>query len=396
MGATPDKPNSGAAASAPARSASPSAAALAADGTSFRDLTRFAFKHMILIALVTILVTAAASGLAMVLPASYTANGMLLVEYGKSPTIRSEPTTWPLQSAEMVETESEVLKSRSVAEAVVDKLQLDKLPQKLRKPTTNQVKLALYKVQDFVKDVQEQLMDWNLTSRIPRHEKAIRALQSSLKIKQPALTVMLKVTYSAQDPVLAERVVRTVIDTYLEKRREIYADDTASFFLQRAEETQKELDQAREALTRETEQPQTDRIKLQIRALEASYLFYKEKYDRGRSDAAADRSLVNVRVVDYPRVPEVRTLDPLVVMILGLVGGFVLAVGLALVLEYFDNTVYMPSDLSRRLDVPVLGSVRHTNGARWLLRTRGPRPAKGPKKPQTPKPSKPDATAAAG
>lgn len=375
MTATPDSPNN------PVRVPGSSAAALAADGTSFRDLTRFAFKHMVLIVFVTLVVTVAVAGLAMVLPPNYTANGTLLVEYGKSPTIRSEPTTWPLQSAEMVETESELLKSRSIAEAVVDKLGLDR-PKKGRLQSTSSNKYVRFLreasmvAKESVAEFQERLLQWGLTAQAPRHERAIRALQSSLKVKQPALTVMLKVSYSSEDPALAEQVVRTVIDTYLERRRQIFADDTASFFLQRLEETQKDLDQARAALERETEQAQTDRLKLQIRGLESSYLFYKEKYDRGRSDAAADRSMVNVRVVDYPTLPTTPTIFPLLIMIIGLVAGLTLAVGLALVLEYFDNTVYMPSDLSGRLDVPVLGSVRYTSGARWLLRTRAARPAK--------------------
>lgn len=324
-------------------------------------------------------VAVAVGALAMIMPPSYTASGAVLVEYGKSPTFRSEPSTWPLQSAEMVETESEVIKSRGVAEAVVDKLGLDRRPIQRRKPTNSQVKLALYAVADTIKEIDAQFMDWGLIPRIPRREKVIRSLQKGLKVKQPALTVVLKVSYSSEDPELAEQVARTVIETYLERRGQIYADDSATFYMERIEESQKELEKARAELERETEKAQTDRLRLQIRALEMSYLFYKEKYDRARADAAADRSLVNVRVVDYPKRPVVANMAPLTVMVMGVAGGIFLAVGLALVLEYFDNTVYTPSDLTRRLDVPVLGSVGYFNGARWLLRTRARRAPKGGK-----------------
>jgi uncharacterized protein involved in exopolysaccharide biosynthesis len=317
--------------------------------TTLRDVFQFLFKHVITIGLCVVICTTLATTLLYLLPPSYSAKGSLVVERGKSPTLRTESAIWPVEMTEAIETEIQLLRSRTVAEAVVDQLKLDQRPQR---PSA---------FRDFIDATEKNLADLGLIEILPRREKVIKGLTSSLKIAQAPMSWIVTLTYSAQDPQQAADVVRTAMDSYLNRRREIYSNNSSGFFANRVNETNERLKLVRQQIDRQTDAAESARLQLERQSLESSYLTYQNNLDRALADAAGDKSLVNVRVVDYPTTPTTPSLSRLLMILVAFVMSAILGLALAFAADFFDHTVRTPADLARHTKIPVLGVVRLTN-----------------------------------
>lgn len=313
---------------------------------SRRDAARFLFRHRATLLGVSVLVVASVTALVYALPQTYAAEAKVLVEYGKNPTMRSDPLRIPQDQSAVVVSEIEIITSRAVAEAVVDRLGL------VHRPVPDTIGRRL----------KEGAADWldraGLVVRLDPRERHIRSIQRTLKVKQAPLSSVVDIAFFADSPAYAAEIAGAVTEAYIERHRQIFTDNTAAFFEQRVAESAADLAERRGALTRETAKARIDELQLQVRALEASYLFYQDKLDRARADMAADPSLVNVRIVDLPVVPARPVYPRLLRIAAGVLGGVVLALALALIAEYFDHRVHTPDDLRARVDAPVLGSVR--------------------------------------
>jgi len=314
--------------------------------TSLRDVIAQVFRHRGLLLGCALLVGGLVAALVYLQPPSYTATATVLVERGKSPVMRTETTTLSVEMNEAIETEIQLLTSRTVAEGVVDRLRLHERP---RRPS---------RVRDTIEKARETLTGWGLLEPAERRESTVRGFLSTFKAKHPPLTWMITMAYSAEDPSDAAAILRTTLDVYFDRRRAVYLNDTASFFAKRVEQIDGQLIERRGGLARTTEVAERGRYQLEIQALEASFLANRDRLDRALADAAADRSLFNVRVVDVPSVPTRMRFSRLLLISAGLVVGTMLGALLALTRDYFDHTVRTPEDVVRRLGLPVLGSLR--------------------------------------
>lgn len=99
--------------------------------------------------------------------------------------------------------------------------------------------------------------------------------------------------------------------------------------------------------------------KILQRDVQTNKQIYQSLLERGKEiDANVGTDLSNVSVVDYaslplkPFKPNIR-LDLLLAIVVGLMGG----VGVAFVLEYFDNTVKRMEEITERFQIPVLGVI---------------------------------------
>ncbi len=313
---------------------------------SARDLVRFAFRHRRLMLGVISGVTALASLLVYLIPPVYRATSLILVEPGRSPTLRADTVSYPINAEMLVASEIEIVLSRAVAESVVDRLALDQRPvtDTAGRRLSERIKTALH--------------DWGLLTKIGHREGLIRGIQVDLKAKQPARTNLLEITYPADSPEHALEMASEVTEAYLEYHQKIFTDNTSAFLAERVRAAERELNQSRMDRRRETSPPRIEALELREQALEASYLFYMEKLDRAGARDHADASLSNVRIVDYPTLPAKPRFSRLLLIFVALVGSSVLSISVALVADFFDSGVYRPEDLASRIDVPVLGSVR--------------------------------------
>jgi len=330
--------------------------------TTTRDIALFFSRHIALIATVIVMVNALAITLIYLIPQVYWAKGVVLMERGKSPTIRSDPAPIPGDLDSTANSEIEIIKSRGVVEMVVDRLELDK-----RKQKASAFRRAMEAFSNFLDRM-------GLLTKLDRREKVIRGILNNLEVKEPARSDLLNISYADADPVRAMEVTRAIMDAFIEKHHMIFTDNTTAFFESLLESTEADLAKARADLQLATDPSRVDEIKLKIRGLEAAYLLYRDKRDRGRVASEADKSLVNIRVVDYPKVPVRPSFSRLLLILAAFGASLVLAISLALLVGYFDHNVYAPSDLPVGLELPVVASIRYSRAGklrriRQLLRS---------------------------
>jgi uncharacterized protein involved in exopolysaccharide biosynthesis len=281
-----------------------------------------------------------------VFPLQYEASGTLLVEAGKSPTLRSDPLLPNVQMEGILNSEISIVQSRAVVDSVVDRLRLLDIPER---------KSALHSANRAVKDF---LVSSGLVPRVDRRESWLHTIGLHLKVTNPPLSNLIVITYRGENPALTAAIARGVIDAYLERYREIHSDNTADFFKELVEKTETKMDVLRTQIAHATNSTEIDRLNLEQDALQKSYFLYREGLDHALADQSADKSIVNVRLADYPAIPQRPMSTRLRNIFLGMAAGIVLAFGITFLRSYLDHTVRTPDDLSEHLDVPILGSVR--------------------------------------
>jgi uncharacterized protein involved in exopolysaccharide biosynthesis len=313
----------------------------------------FLFKHLRLISMVVVLVTGVTGLLVYyVIPQTYWAKGVVLIERGKSPTLRSDLAFVPGDMDSAINSEIEIAQSRGVVEQVVDRLGLDKREEKVN---------AFRRISGAFTDFLDRV---GLLPKVDKRERVIRSVLNNIEVKQPARSDLLSISFAADDPKYATEVSHALIDAYIDKHRAIFTDNTASFFDARLKDTENSLSKLRERLQLETEPSRGDELKLEVKALEAAYLLNRDKRDRARSASTGDESLVNIRVVDYPSVPVRPSLPRLILLLAAFGASLVLAICLALLRGYFDHMVYSPADLPADLDMPLVSSVRQSRAGK--------------------------------
>lgn len=321
---------------------------------SLRDILQVLFRHLRLVVFCTAVCGGGVAALVYLLPRGYTATGTVIIERGKNPTLRTEVSAYPLDTAEMMETEMRLITARSVLAEVVDRENLDAPPG--RRSTIGRA----------VAGIKTTLQGWGLLNRPTAHDRAVRSLQKTLKIEQPALTTVLNLRYSNEDPVRAAEILRRVMEVYLDRRAEIYADDTVAFFRDRVERIETALTELDRRASSANIAGTDSQLELEREALKDSYLFNRGKLDNAEAEVAAGKSLTNVRVVDWPVPPSKPGMSRLLLIIVGTIAGGTLGLGLALVLAYFDHRVHAPADLSA-IDIPVLLAIPQHRRLRLML-----------------------------
>ena len=338
---------------------SPEAEAGSKDTT--RDAARFAFKYLRFIVWFTVLVSALTTTLVYLIPPVYISTGVVLVERGKSPTLRSDPLRTAAELDTVLNSEIEIVKSLGLAEAVVERLGLMD-----REPKDTAMRRLMAAILD-------RMGNLGLITRVERREKLVAGILKTMEIKQPAMSDILRISYSSEDPQHAQAVAQAIIDVYVERHQSIFSDNTAEFFEARASEIKTAIDAARASLQRATDENQLASLRLQLTGLESTYLLYTGKVDRARAASLGDESLANIRVIDHPRLPPKPRFARLLLILAGTLAGFAIAIAAAFVRHHFDHRVHSPEQLAD-LDLPLLMSVRSSR----IARIRGWFGGKGP------------------
>lgn len=99
---------------------------------------------------------------------------------------------------------------------------------------------------------------------------------------------------------------------------------------------------------------------LDISSMEKSYQDYQKRYEDQRLDSLSNPQVINVRVIEYASVPTRPKHTRIFFILLGLAGGALLTVAIALIREYFDHRVSDPDLAQQLLGVPALGSLERT------------------------------------
>jgi uncharacterized protein involved in exopolysaccharide biosynthesis len=324
---------------------------------SGRDVLDFAFRHGVLILSLVTGVTALTVLISYVLPETYSASGLVLVERFKSPTLRQNFVRYTSDSVEVMQTELELVKSRAVAEAVVDRLKLEDRPEEEPRG---------------IGRVMAWLAERGMIPKVSRREGLIGSIGDGLSVEHEAPANLLRISFTHPNREYAADVARAVTDTYLEFRLSAFTSNASRFLADQVQKAEEELRRLRNAQTRRTAPAQSGILALQIQALERRYLFFSSKLDEARAEEASDVSLTNVRVVDYPSVPSQPRIPRLFKVLAGFAASVLLALSIAVVREYFDHSVRSSADMDPETGVSVLGSLARVGplSMRRLVRLR--------------------------
>lgn len=229
--------------------------------SSLRDLYYVLFRHkwkMILFFLTIMVIVVVGT---LYSPEIYRSEAKLLVRLGReSVTLDPTATTGKIinvsRSRESeVNLELEILKSRELAEKVVDsigpeafskrtgrKLSVKSVVHKVLRKTTQQVSTE-------VKEPQSLLEQLTLVERSDNRDAAVLGVMKNLEIKALKDSCVISITYETQSPKLAKDVITKLIVLYLEKHIAVHqAPGSQEFFTRQSEHLRGRLTQLEDEL----------------------------------------------------------------------------------------------------------------------------------------------------
>jgi uncharacterized protein involved in exopolysaccharide biosynthesis len=314
---------------------------------TLREIAGLVFKHLPFAIAVFFFLVLLGTAIVYLTPQVYEAHSKVLIERGKSPTQRADIAGFQLEAFEVIMSEIEIVRSRTVAEDVVDSLGLASRP---RRPS-------------FVRRLSDGITDFldtvGLLTKVGRREKAITTVQRALTVEPAPQSSVLVITYASESPTDAKDVAQSLTEAYLQHHRQVFGgDEIAGYFKERVQETDAQLMELRERLRRETDPLESGILLLEVGVLEKAYVELRDRLNSAEAERVTDASQVNIRVIDYPTVPEKPARPRLLFVVALVLAGVLLAIGLSLVREYFDQGIYTPSDLDKASKLPLLGSVR--------------------------------------
>lgn len=216
--------------------------------TSLRDLYYKFFRHKWKLILFFLAVVACVAVLTFCRAEIYRSQASLIVRLGReSVTLDPTATTGPIipiaQSRESeVQTELEILKSREIAEKVVDSIGPEKILKSPAKagPAQGQAqelfKVVKQKAAAAVNKLRGFLGQQDVVSPVLDRDKAVLTVTKQLGIGTVQDSSIISVSYRATSPDLAQQVLAKLIELYLEKHVTVHQTVGAyPFFTQQAE-----------------------------------------------------------------------------------------------------------------------------------------------------------------
>lgn len=383
-----------------------------------RDIFIFLFRWHRLMLGTFLFILSVIVALQYLLPQRYSAKSVLLVEYNRSPTMRSDYTQG-LQSTETMNTEIAILTSDAVIAKAVDDLRPFE-----RESTPSMIK-------NLTDSVRSSLISIGLSEETSRRDSWIKQLRSSVKVEAPVQSNIINLSYASEDPVWTADIVNAIVSSYIDLRLQIFSpQNTAKVYEAQMDQIMSQLKQHRRELEKldqlnnveatneqrrsliqqrsllmerivaadveladlrlrfspghervrsanelistyrqeienidneirllELTQSQTVQMRLNIESEEALYQAYKTRYDEERLKELATTDLVNVRVVEQA-IPAARPdHSRLFYILLGSAGGFIFVFGLTLLFEYFDRRVRHTHVAEEILGVGAIGAI---------------------------------------
>ena len=381
---------------------------------TLRDIFQFLFKWQRSIVSLTLIVFVLVSVLAYLIPPRYEAVARVIVEGSQSPTL-AEKQSGQVDIAALLQTEVEILLSRPVMESVIDDLGLDAPNES--KNIVSSITGGIARLLDatgLVADpdnkekwirgllddteaefgANSQALYITYTNQDPQVAAEIanavttRYVSYRLEVrKSEGLTSF----YSDQAIESKERLDLAVneLDVYRSKyalgaitesrqsqgralaelieaenrlrRDHIGISDkfgpnhvNSTRSLREIEQTRMLIRELRQSLA-ELEQQETviANMRALIEAEQETYLNYLALSESAKVSALTNPSTTNVLVIEYASVPQEPRASRMLLITIGLFGGFALGVAVAMIREYFDNRAIASADVEEILGIPV-------------------------------------------
>lgn len=236
---------------------------------------------------------------------------------------------------------------------------------------------ALYVSQQMAKTYTELLM-----KRSVYQETLIRlglpptaTLDAVIKVQTVRDTQLMELRVDSTDPVLAYRLANELPQVFIKQYNALqsgrYAESRAALQAQMDQvqedinATQKALDLARASTTLSSEAKQTEvaRLESALTTYRSSYSSLLGSYEQARmADARTLSSIVVAEPASLPELPIGS--GTLLKTMLAMLVGVMLAVGVAFLIEYLDDTVKTPADAEQVAGLATLGTVGHMAGVK--------------------------------
>ena len=205
-------------------------------GTTVRDILKFLFKRKGILLGLFLLTTALVAAGAYLLPPSYEASSQVLVER-TTPNLPElyTPTYHIMELDEIINSEIQIITSRTVAENVVDTLDLHHRAREHN---------SLDEIFDRIMD---RLYSIGLLYPLEPRERSIARIQNDIDVKPVPQSDIIQIAYDAESPEEAAEIVNAVTDAYVVRRQDIYQGARSSdVYKQQMDRAKKELDRSEE------------------------------------------------------------------------------------------------------------------------------------------------------
>jgi len=230
---------------------------------TLRDLLYVLFGHKWKMLGFMVLLFSAAAVMTFLRPNTYRSEAQLLLRLGREsvvldPTASIGEITHINRSYDWeINSELQILKSRDIAERVVDELGVEAFQQRHEAAAPDANSLMAAKSVSQTLQTAKQVLNAieagpaRLTQRVglaqpvSEREKAVRRLQENLEIKAVQNANVINLAYEEQNPVFAGDVLTRFIQAYLGKHLAVYCiADSQRFFEQQVSDLRTKLDQA--------------------------------------------------------------------------------------------------------------------------------------------------------
>ncbi len=221
---------------------------------TFRDVCLAVFRHRKKAAAAFLLVMTATVLITLMMPKAYLSESKLFVRLGRENAMLDPAATLgeksvvavPLSREAEINSVATMLASRAVVEQAVDKigpeLILEGPPSAPSTETGSRLREGLAKALESLKGLVS-------SSELPPRERAVEQLTKDLGIEPVRNTNVVLVSYEASQPELAQKVVASVVDTYLDQHVRLNRTSGAyEFFSEHTKRLRDELERLEEQL----------------------------------------------------------------------------------------------------------------------------------------------------
>ena len=285
---------------------------------SLRDIYYILFRHKWKMILFFLTVTVTVLVRTYRIPEVYRSEAKLLVRLGREnvtldPTVTTGQIININQSYEKeVNLELEILKSRELVENVVDSIGPDAfLKHPARKlfaigADDKVIRKTTPEALNEVKKSQSSSERFNLVKQSEDRDKAVLQVMKNLEAKARKDSSIISISYKAESPMLAQNVIATLIDYYLEKHIAVHqTPGSHQFFLQQANQLRSKLALSEEELRNLRDESGISSIEEQQQVIFSRITALEGQTGAAEAELAACQAKIQGLQKMLPNIPEV-------------------------------------------------------------------------------------------
>lgn len=192
-----------------------------------------------------------------------------------------------------------------------------------------------------------------------------RSIERSIDVTPVRDTQLLKITVEGPNPWLIARVANTLPEVFIEQNQELLLgrlSQSRANLEQEIANTEADIARTTDELSRATDDAQKTRLETSLAQYRSTYSTLVANYQQAR---LAEAQTLDSIVLSEPAIAPERPVRPrtLTNTALAAVVGALLALGIAFLIEYLDDTIKTPDDIERVTGLSTLGAIARLKDA---------------------------------